>query len=717
MNMIKKLESISKHKTIKIIQAIATFFGLLISLSRLIHFAKNKEYLAIFLSLGFIAILVIVMVRILRKEKIGPPKGEIFAGVGLDNLNIENAWKRQNQVKKIIDKLFDESNRERLTIVTGASGSGKSVIVRLLMKKDMEEYGFQTSVISDYGDIQRKLYKVLDRNLGMRFGLDDFEIQMPKVGFKSDNNKHVIVFDQFENYLQECLSNDIDTRNYRINWFCNTCKSLIKANLKIILVIRKEFFIDILILKKFLENGYLPHIKDVLEIKGIKYKPSRGFVYSKLRDVTQNDELTNLIWTGILDNNNELLPVEAQIVGLMIEDSKRRKEINIDEYFGVEMIQGQETIEFRMTEDVQAQYERTLSKQILINKYFNSFIEDSPNKDISMEVLFALSSRSFLRKTIKSKEIALYIHRRKADVNNCLDYFLKFNLIIREDNGEYRWAHDYLAEKYHEYSGSVMSPTSRDNISFFCASTDTELLSQITPILIDGGKRGLRRGFNYLAMASLSLLIFGRFMAPVYGIDWSWFNILAPYEEKVWGSKFFDVFYFPVVLSHAAWSYYITIYYDRFLSFLNESGAQKMFSFSTVIVCFLCVLYSVFEPYAYLVSIGVGGLWVGIRTFCLSRRLSASETAETHFKGFGVKTMVNSVIVVSIGVGYYFLIENLSKGYAKLDVNTLKHYLTLDTGISLFIAVIMIYYVIFVKHHYSKTGTAILLGIYDRVKR
>lgn len=712
-----KLESITKHKIAQKIKTIAGVLIFFISVTRLIDFIRNGEYLAIFLALGFVVFCSIFIARRLKIKEYGPPVGKKFSGVGLAQLNIKNAWRRQDEVKTIIGKLVDDYNDKKITIITGASGSGKSTIVKFLMKNDLRQRGFRASIISDYGNIQTKLYNLLDSELGMQFTLDKFTNLTPKIGFKSENKNHVIVFDQFENYLQGCLSKDIDTRNCKINWFCNTCKDLIKSNLKILVVIRKEFFVDILVLKKFLKNGYFPHIKDILEIKGVKYTPSSGFVYSKLRDVTQNEGLTNLIWSGILNNNNELLPVEAQIIGLMIEYGKAQQEINLDEYYGIEMVQSGDSIQFKMPDNVKIQYERTLSKLVLINNYFTYFLLDSPNKDISMEVLFALSSRSFLRKTIKSSEIALYVHRKQDDVIRCLNYFEKHNLIIREDNGEYRWAHDYLAEKYHEYSGSIMMPISRDNISYFCSSTDAELLDQITPISHEKGKTNLRRALNYLAMGLLSLLIIGRFIAPVYNIDWSWFNILSPYQKMVWDGKFFDVFYFPVFLSHFAWSYYITIYYDRFLSFLKENFFQKVLSFATVVVCFLCVLYSTFEPYAFLISIGMGGLIAGIRTFCLSRRLVASETAQSYFVGFSMKTMVNSLILIFIGVGHYILEKYLAEFYASSDVTIIKKYLTIDTGIALFITLIMIYGVYFVKHQYSKAGTAILLGIYDRVKR
>ena len=379
-----------------------------------------------------------------------------------------------------------------------------------------------------------------------------------------------------------------------------------------------------------------------------------------------------------LTDNNEILPVQAQIVGMMLENAAKLIG-DINERYYLSDLGG---------------------KDGLIERYFSAYVESSPNRDVSLQVLFALSIEIKLRGQLSIDQLSSIVHRDKVDVNRCLQFFVREGLIRDTKDGLYELAHDYLAEKFHEISGTELDPMERDNIMFFWDEM------RRSP---HGGEyrssTDVMKGFVFsdLVIGYLAVLLILRLTGTLYGVDWGWFNLLKGFKLSGMG---IDIYFLPVFASHLAWSIYVALFYRRLFSRLRESRLARALSIFTVINCAGWVTLAVFKPYYWLWSIGMGGLAIGAKFSQLAKSSAPSNISEQYFGKIALRTIVNLLITSTLGIGMVYCVHFYGSTEAVARILN---------AISFFLSIIMTYYMLAIRaDHITRNAASKMLGLIDQ---
>lgn len=605
-----------------------------------------------------------------NKERVPPLIRKLFRP--FEKLNRENAWPRISEEKELIETIYGAENKP--VILVGESGVGKSVIISSHIIPTLEDEDWVTITFSNYADIETQILNKL------RIYINNIELDNNgKVSGVNDKNKKVLlVYDQFEQFISQHSKNTTIHEKSR-SWFFEFVSSALGIkDLRILIVVRKEWYYDLRFLKIF-----VPSPNECVHLSGLKMDRSKSSIDTlrmNLTKVTKNENISNY-YIKNLTNNGEISPIEAQIIGCMLENkSEAMEDINGEEDFRKKLI----------------------SKDNLIDDFFNYSLKSSPNKSITLSVLFALSIEVKYRNQLTFLNLVNVIHKPQSEVKNSLKFLMEQNLINMGDNQHYQLAHDYLAEKFHDISGSELHPRERDNILFFSDELrkNTERKSMIKKI--DSNRKWFTLLSDY-AFAFLIFIITFRVFTQLTGFKMDWFNPIKNFDPD---SPFFDIYYFPVFITHFAWSYYVTIFYRRFFSFLKEGRIGRFLSILSVFTCVFSVVLAVFIPNYWIFSIGFGGFWIGVKIYQLSLVNNLSKISMEEFRNAGIETIANSIFVIVTGIIFANYFNNI------VDIiNAQNTYLT----ISIFATIILTYAMFVVrKLHVSNKAASIWLGIYDR---
>jgi len=407
---------------------------------------------------------------------------------------------------------------------------------------------------------------------------------------------------------------------------------------------------------------------------------------SNIHKITNDRNVINEILLDISENN-EILPIEAQIVGLVLENEVAKAGCINKEYY----------------------FEKFGGKTALIKKYFQHYLDASPDRYISLQVLFSLSVKTKLREQLNITQISSIVHQSKEDVSMCLNFFSGQGLVRTTNMGEYELSHDYLAEKFHELSGIELNPIDRDNILFFGDEISKRTKSikdlPLIPITFPINRKSSKIVFSDYFMAFLSVIMTIRLFTPLYDWDWTGLDIIDSLKKT---QSIVDVYYLPVFVSHFAWSIYITRFYKKFYYSLNESKLATIFSKLTVINCTFAVLISVFIPYFFVFSIGIGGLVFGLKLLQISRFNKKSKVSYSFFIDIAIPTIFNLVIVILIGSGLIYFINTM---------NILPEIYNYIMIVMYFLSIILTYFMIVISsNHITHYATSKMLALNDRGK-
>ncbi|MFN6525412.1 NACHT and WD repeat domain-containing protein [Nostoc sp. ChiSLP03a] len=153
---------------------------------------------------------------------------------------------------KLITRLFEAVNRSSLSLVLGASGSGKSSVVRAglipELKKSLESQTFYDFIFSPHQDPFDSLYRcLLSEEKDYSFSKSEVEIALEAKAdtltkvistLKKEEERWLIFVDQFEELFTIC--DDADKRKNFISGLVQVAKSG-NSSVKIVLAIRSDF--------------------------------------------------------------------------------------------------------------------------------------------------------------------------------------------------------------------------------------------------------------------------------------------------------------------------------------------------------------------------------------------------------------------------------------------------------------------------------------------
>ena len=132
------------------------------------------------------------------------------------------------------------------------------------------------------------------------------------------------------------------------------------------------------------------------------------------------------------------------------------------------------------------------------------------------------------------------------DIREALRYLTEQRLVITRPTARYELAHDYLAEYFHQKSGSELDPTDRDNILYHFEGDSSEVNTFVS---LKAEADEPRRGVFALAII-IPLVILMTVRLIDFGLGW-----LTPrnhvFQQLLWDNRFFDAAYLPIYITRS----------------------------------------------------------------------------------------------------------------------------------------------------------------------
>lgn len=584
---------------------------------------------------------------------------------------------REAELGEILRRL-KSSEGGPFTILCGPSGVGKSTMAGLV-KRDLEGRGWVVSEpVVEYEDIEELALGIHQSLISTRSSCHAAELN-----YNGGNpppparlpNCTLVVFDQFESFLIEANAN-------LMNRFGSLIDRLASADSRVLIVVRDEFYSRLQFLK---DKADL--FKNTIRVGGMTLRTDSAAgidLNRRLKDVVEDRGLRERVFED-LASSPQVLPLEVQMVGVMLEDinrelaENRQPSLTLDQYVGVYG-----------------------GKKGLIDRYFTRYIDSSPDRDAATAVLCALSSEGRIRRRYEITDLVDITHRDRYAVDRVVHQLKDQGLIREAAHGKYELAHDYLAERYHELSGLLLDPVDRDNISFFSDKTrqagHLRYHTRVSTAHLEWS--GVSALF---LLTAIGLLL--RFFSPFLHIQWPWIAFLGgdnPFYAAPGYGLPFDIYYAPCFISSIACAWYVWRIHNNFLLCLP----QRALPYVSLTISLVMVLLGTLNPRLWPLFAGTAGLVIAVALRAAagpSRRSLVSQQVGS-MRSLSYVVMFNMVGLIVLGLYFYYRMPSEAT-----DRNAL--YL-LDLGLAALVAVFM---VAATRNHSSRYRGLILLSSLRRL--
>lgn len=517
-------------------------------------------------------------------------------------------WPRIEATNQLIDRLMESKSKP--VIVVGVSGAGKTVLLHRLLRERLADKGIASRYIDGYPSLyafRTELAQNLDQLLQQ--ALDRGESKPPL---------SVIILDQFEQYLAELKRLDREESQDEQQHLCHILTEQAPMSGAVFLIsLRWEWYYELRWL-----GDLIPAPSECVEITGPPTDrptdPTREAIVARFDQLFRNRERANHV-VDELSREGRVLPLEAQIVGAALERLSKQGDVP--------------------RADLSLDRVGTVADGI--NAFFDGILDGAPNRRIALKVCCALSVHSRFRRQEELNTIVESVFESTADVTEALDYLIEQRVLVMRAES-YELAHDYLADFFQRKSGAELDPPERDN-TIFHMEGGTDNRSGIVPLVAERDEPG-RGQFALWVIVPVCALITCRLF--ITRVAWTRLGFVPPHPVL---GPVLDLSYAPIFVAHFAWAVYVVSLYRSLLARLDLGRRGTFFSQLTVVNMAACVVLAVFVPYAWMASIGWGGLLLGLRLFSLSAHPGLNIAARARIRGFAMVTVANLVFLAGLG--------------------------------------------------------------------
>lgn len=619
-----------------------------------------------------------------RKYRPPLPKRDKFQPVGED---LTDPIRRRIIVGNIYRRII--SAESGFLILCGPSGAGKSTIARSLLKDALHDSGWAISdpisgftSISEFKEAVRKTVEEIGLDCQNKDGMA-FTVE-PTIAFKNgDPSKNILfIFDQFEQVL-EYIGPEPDKNDLSI-WFKKLMNSLSQnPSIRCLIIIRKEYFYQLIQLCK--EQA---HLDDTIDIPGLA-----------LSDENNSDDLNDLtarlhyLIPGCVANaieadfkhDPEILPVEVQMVGFMVQDIVNTKGMISEP-------------------DYRTKYG---GKRGLIQRYFLRYIDSTSDRETSRALLFALSTGINSRSRYSIDDLAKILHRDAVTIRQSLNDLKRGGLIMGSGMGPYSLPHEYLAEQYHDLSSLLLDPVERDNITHYCELLRRDRMKANSLYI---GTLNSNTLIIDMLFGTVFTLLVARLFLPIIPISLEWRSAFGSQSMREYFasiSGIIDVEYAPCFIASVLSGFYVWRLSRNFTLKINKRIA---FTWVVIISTIAMISFGIFLCHGWLAFASIAGWLVAVQ-FNMSKsvlRGSWIKIRNDLLSGAAKETFRNMSLITFSGVcliwSAYF--------WAKRAV-----YAELLWGIEIVLAIFFgIFMIICITKHTSKHQGSIFLSTWDRMQ-
>jgi hypothetical protein len=568
-------------------------------------------------------------------------------------LNAKEVWPRKPDADRILETV--DASESKVTLVVGASGVGKSVLLEVMVRQRLAEKDPDAEYVR-YSDepslLTERITNLLD---------------------EAGDGRLVLILDQFEQWLANRAHEGYDQRAAKHAELARQLQRATNlANCQIVIGLRRDWYFEL----RFL-GDLVPNLANVCEIQAPVVSdasdPLRRGIRESFQEVLDDDDLVDKLLPR-LSPTGRLSPLKAQVVGAVLE---RR------------MAQG-EPVDLGVIEKLGGLYG-------VIDTYFEEVLAASARPDVCMKILYALSVKLRLNGETPLDEIIGCLFESRQAVTRGVQYLVNQGLVAKHSANNYAIAHDFLAEFFIAKSGSELHPVERDSIQFFAAGGGH------SDVINAGREEQVERRlpFGVAVVTALSTVMILRFF--YFGVDTT---LVGPSVARPLVGSMFDATYLLILVPYAAWIFYVAVFYDRLLAHLKEGGIERALSIFVVLNLILSVLLGIVIPFAWLVGIASGGIVFAAKMLRLSRNGEISRSARERLGAYVVPTILNLVGVAILGVAA--LIVSLT--YVETN-KEIELWIILNLGAS---AMMTYWCIILAPRHITRRGISQMLGLIGR---
>lgn len=530
-----------------------------------------------------------------------PGRTEIFQPLG--KLDPATAWPRTQEVIRICSAIDDKSNR--LPLIVGASGAGKTVLLDVLVR----------AAVTARTD--RASYRVIPSYDGERQDVRDALKASQVTG-----DHLILVLDQFEQWLARLGTLKPEVRADRQQWL----RSLIEeaksaAGFTMVLSVRAEWYYEL----RFLGN-LLPSLSEAVVIEGASIDEGddlRNSVLASFEKVVGGDVevATGLVTRlGVAGAAGGFSPLEAQLVGATVERERvRGARISLE------------------------QFDNAGGVAWAVEQFFDDVVRGAPSRRICLKVLCAFSVETRFRQQLDRTDLGSVLFDDDEDVREAVKYLAAERLLDEPKPGQLDLAHDFFAAVFRKRSAEELHPTERDNVVVLAQAVRSGTVAE-QEVATE------RRRLGKVVLALLVVIMGLRLL--YFGVDWTLLG--RPFTTTIFGGVL-DVSYIPTLVAEAGWLVYGARMYDGVFRRLREPRPSRALSIFTLVALFLAAVLGTVWPSGGLLTIPIGGALIGLKLRALAGREDLNSTARHHLRVWAWGNLFLALYVGFLGAAQWYL--------------------------------------------------------------
>ncbi|MCL2717717.1 MAG: hypothetical protein FWE14_02935 [Lachnospiraceae bacterium] len=497
---------------IKWILSVITFYvvTILLPMNFIVNIMEN--YILLGLAIGIIVIIIGVFFAVekFRKNQYIPPYGssENFSSVySVDDLTKDNKLDRRvkevDYISRRLCEISNQADEKNILLLTGESGSGKSTLLWLvenyktenIFNSKIKEYEEQNKLpnskfdinriyrfSSQYNDFENSLLRGINIALGGGMGFAEYSDAIEKLESTLSNDEWdngrgrplVLVFDQFENFFTSLKE---EKKEQAIEQFF---MKLSMKNIAVIFSIRDDKL-----------SLFLSEFNFVLQ-KRDKIEKENGIIAFQDSVIVHNENKNSVLLFTQNDNPNSYKQFETKCDNAFIE---LKANDDIKNLLKDSVMIERQMICSVLEQDKDARMSKLFDKDnlnisIILSRYFDRQLSSTGNFFEALQIMYLLSSGGNANRTVgvKANQISgkkankafsatqigemLFYRDNKDSIeseSSVLNRLVKLRLVKKLDTSPllYEVTHDYIADKFLEYSVNVLNPEMRSNIDNF----------------------------------------------------------------------------------------------------------------------------------------------------------------------------------------------------------------------------------------------------------
>lgn len=662
-----------------------------------------------------------------RKKKVEWKDGKLFQPFTPPN-ELRDPWKRNDIINSILKSMHltissKLDKKKKVIIVIGESGAGKSVVVRKLLEDEVVNTNrllkgdfdsadqLYSGEINEVALLPEERQSTAEKQIAHKAvamsnlfnsmkdsGYEGFETihvryYEEEAFFKNRRRKYgdmveenaknkkltIIFLDQFEQLFishKEQYPSEAERREIEKEfdlWIENT-DAIFVISLRYEWSYRLKLFgCNIARPEDYIQ---VPQLTEGVDLKAVNSVRDKYILVTNKRKGKYANDIKNEIL-----NSGSSTPLVFQIVGAFLEQ---------EQY-------GENGKTFSPEE-----WKASGGYEGAVNNFFIKLLESSPNQEVALKVFCALSAE----RDATFNELSSLLFLDAYNLRAVLDHLVKRKVVESVGNDKYKTSHDYVDMCFSSVAAARLNAVERENVLSALINKDG---GNNNVFIKEAAKEAKRKvGVSVVIVMTVALMVLATARLVIADSFWLW----PPYWDfllPLIGDKFLDAAYLPLFLCSYVWACYVAEFYTRVLSKIDKEPSQKLGSIMVVFAMFLCIIAPMFIPSVWLVTIGLGGVAVGLRFLAISKRKDLNSYAKRYFLEIARPTLFNAGLVVFFGImGLYFV------GTTQL---LLEDFVYHRLVVMLVASCANVYAcALLERRHLSPQGASLLLGVLQRPK-